>query len=107
MAAIVIAYEISIRQGYAIRHFYGWDHSSGSYGTFATAAGVGKLLRLSRHEMEMALGIADFIMPVTPAKRSCYVPSTNKDVFIGGSICRNTGCYDGKSRNYWEKSSYT
>lgn len=84
LAAIVIAYEISIRQGYAIRHFYGWDHSSGSYGTFATAAGVGKLLRLSRHEMEMALGIADFIMPVTPAKRSCYVPSTNKDGIYWG-----------------------
>lgn len=84
LAAIVVAYEISIRQGYAIRHFYGWDHSSGSYGTFATAAAVGKLLKLSRHEMEMALGIADFIMPVTPAKRSCYVPSTNKDGIYWG-----------------------
>lgn len=84
LAAIVVAYEISIRQGYAIRHFYGWDHSSGSYGTFATAAAVGKLLKLNRHEMEMALGIADFIMPVTPAKRSCYVPSTNKDGIYWG-----------------------
>ena len=34
--------------------------------------------------MEMALGIADFIMPVTPAKRSCYVPSTNKDGIYWG-----------------------
>lgn len=84
LAAIVVAYEVSIREGYSIRDFYGWDHSSGSYGTFATAASVGKLLKLDRHEMEMALGIADFIMPVTPAKRSCYIPSTNKDGIYWG-----------------------
>lgn len=84
LSAIVVAYELSIRQGYSIRDFYGWDHSSGSYGTFATAASVGKLLKLNRHEMEMALGIADFIMPVTPAKRSCYIPSTNKDGIYWG-----------------------
>lgn len=84
LAAIVVAYEVSIRQGYSIRDFYGWDHSSGSYGTFATAASVGKLQKLNRHEMEMALGIADFIMPVTPAKRSCYIPSTNKDGIYWG-----------------------
>lgn len=32
----------------------------------------------------MALAIADFIMPVTPAKRSCYVPSMNKDGIYWG-----------------------
>lgn len=79
LASLVVAYEISIRQGFAIRDFYGWDHSSGSYSTFATAACVGKLISLNEHELEMALGIADFIMPVNPAKRSCYVPSMNKD----------------------------
>ena len=84
LAAIVVAYEVSIREGYAIRDYYGWDHSSGSYGTFASAAAVGKLLKLSKHEMEMALGIADFILPVTPAKRSTYVPSTNKDGIYWG-----------------------
>ena len=30
LATIVVAYEVSIRQGYAIRDFYGWDHRSGS-----------------------------------------------------------------------------
>lgn len=84
LASVIIAYEISIRQGYAIRDFYGWDHSSGSYGTFATAASVGKLLKLDQDTLEMALGIADFIMPVTPAKRSCYVPSMNKDGIYWG-----------------------
>lgn len=84
LATIIIAYEISIRQGYAIRDYYGWDHSSGSYGTFATAAAVSKILKLDKEQMKMALGIADFIMPVTPAKRSCYVPSMNKDGIYWG-----------------------
>lgn len=79
LAAVVVAYETGIRQGYSIRDYFTWDHSSGSYSAFATAASVGKLLGLSRHELEMALSIADFIAPVNPAKRSCYVPSMNKD----------------------------
>lgn len=79
LAALVVSYEVSIRQGYAIRDFYKWDHSSGSYSAFATAAGVGKLLKLERTEFEMALGISDFIAPLNPAKRSCYIPSMNKD----------------------------
>ena len=79
LAALVVAYEVSIREGYSIRHFYGWDHSSGSYSAFGTAAAVGKLLGLDDEKMEIALSIADFIMPVNPAKRSCYVPSMNKD----------------------------
>lgn len=84
LAALVVAYEVSIRDGYAIRDFYQWDHSSGSYSTFGTVASVGKLLKLDRNQLEMALGIADFITPVIPAKRSCYVPSMNKDgIYFG------------------------
>lgn len=79
LAAIVVAYETGIRQGYAIRDYFTWDHSTGSYSAFAAAAGVGKLLQLDNDQMEMALSIADFIAPVNPAKRSCYVPSMNKD----------------------------
>lgn len=79
LSALIVAYEVAIREGYAIRHFYGWDHSTGSYSAFGTAAAVGKLLGLNEEQMEMALSISDFIMPVNPAKRSCYVPSMNKD----------------------------
>lgn len=87
LAALVVAYEVSIREGYAIRHFYGWDHSSGSYSAFGTAAAVGKLFGLDNEKMEMALSIADFIMPVIPAKRSCYVPSMNKDgIYYGQHV---------------------
>ena len=85
LSALVVAYEVSIREGYSIRDYYGWDHSSGSYSSFATAASVGKLLKLDREKLSMALGIADFIQPVTPAKRSCYQPSMNKDgIYWGG-----------------------
>lgn len=79
LAALVISYEISIRQGYTIRDFYKWDHSSGCYSAFGTVAGAGRLLGLNAEELEHALGIADFIAPLNPAKRSCYVPSMNKD----------------------------
>ncbi len=79
LSAVVVAYETGIRQGYAIRDYFAWDHSTGSYSAFAAAAGVGKLLGLDRNQLEMALSIADFIAPVNPAKRSCYVPSMNKD----------------------------
>lgn len=79
LAALVVAYELSIREGYTIRDYYGWDHSSGSYSTFGAAAAICKLLRLDKEKIESALSIADFILPVNPAKRSCFVPSMNKD----------------------------
>lgn len=79
LAALVVAYEVSIRQGFSVREFYKWDHSSGCYSAFGTAASVGKILGLNEEELSMALGIADFIAPLNPAKRSCYVPSMNKD----------------------------
>ena len=84
LAALTVAYELSIREGYAIRDFYGWDHSSGSYSAFGTAGAVGKLLGLSDDELEKALSIADFILPVVPAKRSTYFPSMNKDGIYWG-----------------------
>lgn len=34
LSALTVSYEVSIREGYSIRHFYGWDHSSGSYSAF-------------------------------------------------------------------------
>ncbi|MCQ2401709.1 MAG: MmgE/PrpD family protein [Lachnospiraceae bacterium] len=84
LAALVVAYEVSIRDGYTIRNYYGWDHSSGSYSTFGTAAAVGKLMGLSDEKLEMAISIADFITPVVPAKRSTFVPSMNKDgIYFG------------------------
>lgn len=84
LAALVVAYEVSIRDGYTIRNYYSWDHSSGSYSTFGTAAAVGKLMGLSDEKLEMAISIADFITPVVPAKRSTFVPSMNKDgIYFG------------------------
>lgn len=87
LSALVVAYETGIRDGYAIRDYYKWDHSSGSYSTFATAASVGKLMGLSREDLYNALSIADFLTPVIPAKRSCYAPSMNKDgIYFGQHV---------------------
>ena len=79
LTALVVSYEISIRQGFAIRDYYKWDHSTGCYSAFGAAAGIAKLLGLEKKQLETALGIADFIAPLNPAKRSCYFPSMNKD----------------------------
>lgn len=84
LAALTVAFETSIREGYTIRDYYGWDHSSGSYATFAVACACGKLLGLNDAELESALSTADFILPVVPAKRSTYWPSMNKDGIYWG-----------------------
>ena len=84
LAALTVAFETSIREGYTIRDYYGWDHSSGSYATFAVACACGKLLKLNDAELESALSTADFILPVVPAKRSTYWPSMNKDGIYWG-----------------------
>lgn len=84
LAALVVSYEVSIRQGFSVRNYYGWDHSTGCYSAFSAAAGIGKLLKLDLHQLEMAISTADFIAPLNPAKRSCYYPSMNKDgVYFG------------------------
>ena len=96
LSALVVAYETGIRDGYAIRDYYKWDHSSGSYSTFATTASVGKLMGLSRQVLYNALAIADFLTPVIPAKRSCYTPSMNKDGIYFGQ--------HGEGRHHGKKS---
>lgn len=87
LAALVVAYELSIRQGFVVRDFYKWDHSTGCYSAFGTAASIGKLLRLDDDQFESALSIADFMAPLNPSKRSCFVPSMNKDgIYYGNHV---------------------
>ena len=59
MEAIVAGYEIGIRIGVAVNpsHFRFW-HTTGTVGTFASAAAAGKLMDLSEDEMVWALGNA-------------------------------------------------
>ncbi len=45
---------------------YGYLHSTGAYGSFGTAAGIGKIMNLSLQQLNNALSIADFHAPMTP-----------------------------------------
>lgn len=86
LTALVIAYEISIRQGLALQDFYNYYHGSGSWAAFGTAAGMGRLLDLPEKELKEALAIADFNAPLTPVMRSVETPAMGKDGVYGGSM---------------------
>ncbi len=79
LAALVVAYEATIRMGRAIIDHYKYYHSSGTFGAFGTAVGVGRIYGLDREQLNNALSIAEFNAPIVPAGRSVSYPSMNKD----------------------------
>lgn len=79
LTTLAIAYEVAIRNGLALQHHYNYLVSTGAYGAFGTAAGIGRLYGLSREQLNTALSIAEFHAPLTPVMRSVQYPSMNKD----------------------------
>lgn len=79
LTTLVICYESTIRWALAMQDFYNFMHSTGAYGAFGTAAGVGKVFGLDREALNNALSIADFHAPMTPVMRAVQYPSMNKD----------------------------
>lgn len=86
LTTLVTCYEISIRWALAMQNHYGYLHSTGAYGAFGTAAGVGRLLGLDEKELNNALSIADFHAPMTPVMRAVEYPSMNKDGVPFGAL---------------------
>lgn len=86
LTALVIAYEVTIRWALAEQSHYSYLHSSGTYGAFGTAASIGRIYGLSKHQLNTALSIADFHAPLTPVMRSVEHPSTNKDGVPFGAL---------------------
>ncbi len=86
LTTLVIAYEVTIRWALAEQEHYGYLHSSGTYGAFGTAAGVGRLYNLNREQLNNTLSIADFHAPLTPVMRSVQYPSMNKDGVPFGAL---------------------
>ena len=86
LTTLVIAYEVTIRWALAEQEHYGYLHSSGTYGSFGTAAGVGRLYDFSREQLNNTLSIADFHAPLTPVMRSVQYPSMNKDGVPFGAL---------------------
>ena len=79
LAALLVAYETTIRSGAAIMDYYKFAHSSGTFGAVGTVAGAGRLLGLDRETLNNALSVAEFNAPLVPGIRSVEYPSMNKD----------------------------
>lgn len=86
LTTLSICYEITIRWGLAMQDYYHFMHSTGTYGAFGTAAGMGRLLGLDEKQLNNALSIADFHAPIVPVMRSVEYPSMNKDGVPFGAL---------------------
>ncbi len=86
LVALAVCYETAIRWGLAEQDYYNFLHSTGTYGAFGTAAGVGRLHGLNKEQLNNALSIADYHAPMTPVMRAVEYPSMNKDGVPFGSL---------------------
>lgn len=81
-----VCYELSIRWALAMQDHYKFLHSTGAYGAFGTAAGIGRLYGFDERQLNNALSIADFHAPMTPVMRAVEYPSMNKDGVPFGAL---------------------
>ena len=86
LSALVVCYELTIRWALAMQKEYGFLHSTGAYGAFGTALGVGRILGLDEKQLNNALSIADYHAPMTPVMRAVEYPSMNKDGVPFGAL---------------------
>lgn len=86
LTTLAVCYETAIRWGLTEQKHYGFLHSTGTYGAFGTAAGIGRLRGLSKQALNNALSIADYHAPLVPVMRAVEYPSMNKDGVPFGSL---------------------
>lgn len=94
LTSLVVCYETTIRSGLALQDHYGYLHSTGTYGAFGTAAGMGRILGFNEKQLNNALSIADFHAPLTPVMRSVQYPSMNKDGVPFGALIGATAALE-------------
>ena len=86
LTTLTVCYELTIRWALAMQKDYGFLHSTGAYGAFGTALGIGRLLGLDEKQLNNALSIADYHAPMTPVMRAVEFPSMNKDGVPFGAL---------------------
>jgi len=86
LSTLVVCYELTIRWALSMQKEYGYLHSTGTYGAFGTALGMGRLLGFDEKQLNNALSVADFHAPMTPVMRSVEYPSMNKDGVPFGTL---------------------
>jgi 2-methylcitrate dehydratase PrpD len=86
LETLIVSYEVTVRWALAMQNYYDFMHSTGAYGAFGTASGVGRLFGLDKKILNNALSIADFHAPMTPVMRAVEYPSMNKDGVPFGTV---------------------
>ena len=111
LAALLAAYEVTVRSGAAIMDYYDYAHSSGTFGAVGVAAGVGKIYGFDRERLNNVLSVAEFNAPLVPGIRSVEYPSMNKDgvpfgVMVGALAVMETLCGFTGNKNLLEADEY-
>lgn len=86
LTTLIVCYELTIRWALVMQNHYQFLHSTGSYGAFGTALGIGRLYGLDVRALNTALSIADFHAPMVPVMRAVAYPSMNKDGVPFGAL---------------------
>ncbi len=86
LTTLIVCYEVTIRWALAMQDHYGFLHSTGAYGAFGTALGIGRLYGFDEKQLNNALSIADFHAPMVPVMRAVEYPSMNKDGVLFGAL---------------------
>lgn len=111
LSVLVTCYELTIRWALAMQKDYNFLHSTGTYGAFGTALGIGRLLRFNEKQLNNALSIADYHAPLTPVMRAVEYPSMNKDgvpfgALVGAMAVLETICGSTGRTHILEKPEY-
>ncbi len=111
LETLVVCYELTIRWAMVMQKDYNYLHSTGTYGAFGTAVGVGRILGLNIEQLNNALSIADYHAPLTPVMRAVEYPSMNKDgvpfgALVGTMAVIETLCGSTGKTHLLEKDDY-
>jgi 2-methylcitrate dehydratase PrpD len=86
LEALVIGYEVAIQAGRCWHAHHEIYQSCGSWGSLACAAAAARLLGLNSHEIQHALGIAEYHAPNAPMLRDIANPSMVKHAVGWGAM---------------------
>lgn len=86
LTTLIVCYETTIRWALAMQDHYGFLHSTGAYGAFGTALGIGRVYGFDEKQLNNALSVADFHAPMVPVMRAVEYPSMNKDGVPFGAL---------------------
>ena len=79
LTAVVAGYETAVRSAQVIRKAGGPRKGSGGWNITGGVAAAAKLYKLEKHEIQNALGLAEYYAPQAPQDRSLEYPSSMKE----------------------------